>query len=314
MLSQQIIQIEHEDSPYFSDTVLLPAIARGQRLTLITGFIPSYLLRLVADLVASREIEPGKIKIILCVPNNFGGDALDISSAIAKSKISAEEAEAFAIDTLRLSDEGSLDLEVLVSDKGGLLTFSAIGQISDDFESATFIDRLAGDNNSPLRFSRSWSEGAEKSANLAANQFVDSALGDTFSGIRRLSSSQTIAAIRDVAKNNLLSAFFTSDTNVVPSTHLQVTDEEIEAELNELAELEQDLILDYDETIVGFFPVETAGVRDLTWYLDDPKRLNAFKSHAPPMPDDILTLVGTGHGQCWCGNPYDREFGCSGNE
>ena len=313
MLPGFINVLEHEDSPYFSDSVLLPAIGSGIDLTLITGFVPSYLQRLIEDVATSPEIEPGKIKLLLCIPNNHESDSLDLASAISNSKLSTEQNESFVVNTLKLVDEGGLELEILVSDRGGLLTFSAIGQLQFQEDSATFLDRLAGDHNSSLKFSRSWSEGQERVANESVNQFVISATLDSHMGIRRLSSSDATTALREVATGNLLDTLELPDSSSRSESAQDATDTEIEAELNELVELENELIAEADD-IVAFFDFEDTNVRDLTWYLDNPEKMNAFKRHAPALADSILEVVGNRYGQCWCGNTYDRAFGCSGDE
>lgn len=313
MLTNFVSVLEHEDSPYFSDSVLLPAIGSGVDITLITGFIPSYLQRLIEDVATSPEIEPGQIKLLVCIPNNHKTDALDLAAAINGSKLDKEQNESFVVNALKLVDEGGLELEILVSDRGGLLTFSAVGQLQFQNESATFLDRLAGDHNSSLRFSRSWSEGQEKVANESVNQFVVSATLDSHSGIRRMTASEATDALREVAAANLLAQMELPDTSPIVDNAPNVTDDEIEAEFEELEELENELLSD-GEDIVAFFDYGDANVRDLTWYMENPEKMNAFKGHAPALADSILEVVGNRQGQCWCGNTYDRAFGCPGDE
>lgn len=313
MLKNFVSVLEHEDSPYFSDSVLLPAIGSGVDITVITGFIPSYLQRLIEDVATSPEIEPGQIKLLVCIPNNHKTDALDLAAAINGSKLDKEQNESFVVNALKLVDEGGLELEILVSDRGGLLTFSAVGQLQFQNESATFLDRLAGDHNSSLKFSRSWSEGQEKVANESVNQFVVSATLDSHSGIRRMTSSEATDALREVAAANLLAQMELPDTSPIVDNAPTVTDDEIEAEFEELEELENELLSD-GEDIVAFFDYGDANVRDLTWYMENPEKMNAFQGHAPALGDSILEVVGNRQGQCWCGNTYDRAFGCPGDE
>ena len=313
MLTNFIKALEHEDSPYFSDAVLLPAIGSGVDLTLITGFVPSYLQRLIEDVATSPEIEPGRIKLLLCIPNNHESDAFDLANALHGSKLSVEQNQSFVVNALKLVDEGGLEIELLVSDRGGLLTYSAIGQLELDAESATFLDRLAGDHNSSLKFSRSWSDGPEKLANESVNQFVVSAKFDSHLGIRRLTSSEATDALREVATANLLAKLEMPDSIDSIDTISQATVSEIEAELEELVELEAELQSEPDD-IVAFFDFGESNVRDLTWYLENPEKLNAFQSHAPALAEDIIEVVGNMQGQCWCGNSYDRAFGCPGDD
>lgn len=303
---------QFSDSPNLSDLVLLPAVAEGHDLTIVSGFVPSYLARLVRDVVASPEIEPGQIHVVLCAksPSELD-DAENLAGLLTGSGLMEKELQDFMIDALNLLDEGGLTLELLFSRKGEEVTRSCVGMVGlVDGTHACFIDQVPGDFNSAIKFSRSWADGVEAKAGKSASEFVYAARFDTWAGVRRLDQSSSAIVLLDIARQNLLSR--------ASGALGGQTSEDFEEEFDEVTEFEEleELLLNSDEdaefllkTFVNF-PGER--VRDLAWFLDDPKHLLRAKEHAPALPEDLLGLVGASLGTCWCGIEYDRRFGCSG--
>lgn len=303
---------QFSDSPNLSDLVLLPAVAEGHDLTIVGGFVPSYLARLVRDVEASAEIEPGQIHVVLCAksPSELD-DADSLASLMIGSGLEEKELEDFMLDTLNLLDRGGMTLELLFSRKGEEVTRSCVGMVGlTDGSLACFVDQVPGDFNSAIKFSRSWSQGSESKAGKSAAEFVHAARFDTWAGVRRLDQSSSAMVMLDIARRNLLAR---------ASGALETQQgEDFEEEFDEIAEFEEleQLLLNSDEDAEFFltsfvnFPGER--VRDLAWFLNDPEHLLRAKQHAPPLPQDLFELVGSSLGTCWCGVEYDRRFGCSG--
>lgn len=303
---------QFSDSPNLSDLVLLPAVAQGHDLTIVSGFVPSYLARLVRDVAASPEIEPGQIHVVLCAksPSELH-DAESLASLMAGSGLEERDLQDFMIDTLNLLDEGGMTLELLFSRKGEEVTRSCVGMVRlTDSSLACFVDQVPGDFNSAIRFSRSWSEGTEAKAGKSASEFVHAARFDTWSGVRRLDQSSSAFVMLDIARRNLLS----KAAGIIDFQ----PEEDFEEEFDEIEEFQalEELLLNSDEDaeflLTSFVNFPGERVRDLTWFLNDPERLLRAKQHAPALPQDLYELVGSSLSTCWCGVEYDRRFGCSG--
>lgn len=303
---------QFSDSPNLSDLVLLPAVAEGHDLTIVSGFVPSYLARLVRDAVASPEIEPGQIHVVLCAksPSELD-DAENLAGLLMGSGLSEKELQDFLIDSLNLLDEGGLTFELLFSHKGEEVTRSCVGMVGlTDGTHACFVDQVPGDFNSAIKFSRSWSDGLESKAGKSAAEFVHAARFDTWAGVRRLDQASSAMVMVEIARQNLLA----KTSGALESQPV----EDFEEEFDEIAEFEklEELLLNSDEDaeflLTSFVNFPGERVRDLAWFLDDPERLLRAKQHAPALPQDLYELVGASLGTCWCGVEYDRRFGCSG--
>jgi hypothetical protein len=306
-----IDQRQFSDSPNLSDLVLLPAVASGHDITIVSGFLPSYVLKLVRDVVASPQIEPGKIHLILCTRSGSEmEDADSLARLMLGSGLERKELEDFMVDSLSLIDEGGMSLELLLSRKGDEVTRSCIGKIALlDGASACFVDQIPGDFNGGIKFSRTWSDGAEARAGQTAGEFVYAARYDSWAGVRRADQASASMVMLEIAQRNLLARV---SGTLEPQPAIDWDDDF--DEVAEFEELEALLASDEDSEFLlkSFINFPGESVRDLSWFLNDPERLLRARQHAPSLPEDLYELVGASLGTCWCGIEFDRRYGCSG--
>lgn len=168
MFRDQFLEPKYEDAPHLSDQLLLPNLALGHSVYLLSAFAPSYLFRLVEDLAKSPEVEPGFLNIVFFVP----GDLALKSSGIARFRnylLNYAESEAqvanFVNGALQLIDEGNthgvggLNISILHTAQKTALAKGCMGVITsaeDQKDYVTFVDAKGGDYNSPVRPKKSW--------------------------------------------------------------------------------------------------------------------------------------------------------------
>jgi hypothetical protein len=166
-ISEDFFSSKYDDAPWLSDQLLLPNLARGYAVHMLSAFAPSYLFKLVADLAASEEVEPGYLNVIFFVP----GDLSIRSQSIARFKTYLEkysndwEVAKFVSNCLQIIKEGrennfgGMQIQVLHTNQKRPLTKSLTGVIVDPEEPdnyATFVDAKGGDFNSPVQIRKSW--------------------------------------------------------------------------------------------------------------------------------------------------------------
>lgn len=123
----------YADEAFFSDELLLPALAEGHHLTIVTAFVPSYLLQLVQDLATSPEIEPGKLTIILCVPfpaSESMSEARLLARYVGLSGASMKQTKTFFDAALSLARERGLRISALISKEDQLLRLVALASLN----------------------------------------------------------------------------------------------------------------------------------------------------------------------------------------
>lgn len=212
-LRQLVAQSVYADEAYFSDQLLLPALAEGHHVTLVTAFVPSYLMRLVEDLASSPEIEPGKLTVILCVPFSSSeavSEARLLSRYISLSGASLTEAKTLLESAADLALEGSLRLGALFSKQDQLLTPSCLGIIESGVpgssEMVSLVDSTPGDLNSPIAIQGSWEPSLETLDKIL--RVVVAALNKEFPNLLRKSHQQVFELIRQIRDKGLVKQDF----------------------------------------------------------------------------------------------------------
>ena len=332
----------YEDSPYFSDQLLLPAVAAGHKVNLVTAFNPSYLARLINDLATSPEIEPGKVHVIFCIPFQLAEDlgyGRLLSKYLSAFAGSSAEVKTFLNSALKLIAEGGLTLGALFSPENRQLTPSCVGVIESgekgSSEYLSLIDGTAGDLNSPITISSSWDKDTGDLKGLT--DLVVRAKNERFSNLMRLSHGEVVELLREILQRGYPRVDLAERDALVPSgkrkrsstpgktkvSRARVASDESEDDV------EIDEILGDFETQSGFGPREIDRIiaeismresayadggldeflgipLDIEIDYDNPNK----KRHAGPMPVYLAEMVGYGYDVCWCGADYDRSAGC----
>jgi hypothetical protein len=340
-LRSLVSQDTYQDDPSFSDQLLLPAIATGQSVSLVTAFAPSYLYRLVGDLASSPEIEPGKLSVTFCVP-------LSLGSGLSKARLLSRFLSAFAEDAqevktaleamLQLVKEGGLTLGALYSSDSKLLTPSCIGVVESGVPGSNdylgFVDFSAGDLNSPIDINASWD--ADSGGLGSVTQIVVDAKSRDYSHLERLPHSDVVALLKEVLQNGYPKRDIAArDGDRVKQakpkkekapvrTRKTLIDEgpkdwEVFALEDELSYEDQEFELligdlgKYSNRRGSGYLYDFLGDPDLgeeVAYLDlsDERR-----NHVGPLPSVVASMVGNGFAECWCGELFDRLAGCPSN-
>ena len=206
-----ISNVEYQDVPEFSDLVLHPALDRGHSLSIFTSFVPSYLVELAATLRSTERVEPGKVNLVLGIPNLPGFFDRPVQGLIAYLKalqIDDLALEGFLKDVLFLVAENSLSLKLLVARESRVLASGCVGLLEDgkgkpDF--AILQDFLEGDSNSPIRPICSW-----KTENPAEFSEVFELLSKVFFGESSegfvISQTEAVDLFREIVQKHWLSA------------------------------------------------------------------------------------------------------------
>jgi hypothetical protein len=328
----------YQDDPQFSDQLLLPALAVGHSVSLVTAFAPSYLFRLVGDLATSPEIEPGKLSIAFCIPSSLGpglSKARLLSRFLSAFAEDAQEVKTALESMLQLVQEGGLTFTALYSAESKLLTPSCIGVVESGTPGSNdylgFADFLAGDLNSPIDINASWD--ADPGNLREITQIVVKAKTSDFDHLERLSHAEVVAILSEILKAGYPKKDISSrDQGRVKAKknenakapvrtrkswddqgpkdweifaledELSFEDQEFQELIGRLARSGTGPDRDYLNAFLGSNEWDEI---DLYLDLDDTKR-----KHVAPLPIVIAELVGHGYADCWCGESFDREAGC----
>lgn len=328
-LRELVAQPVYSDEAHFSDQLLLPALAAGHHVTLVTAFVPSYLMRLVDDLASSPAIEPGKLTVIFCVPSNSKeqvSEARLLSRYISLSANNFFEVKSFLDSSLSLARGGGLSFGALLSKEDQLLTPSCIGIIEsgepNSNELLGFTDTTAGDLNSPIPVQGSWVDNTDLIESVLG--VVSSALNRAFPNLLRKSHQEVLALINEIREKGYPKHDF--PTSPGPDLGAQKSRDrprkEIQKEVHYSDEdgayepgLEEDFGI---ERILREVFLREAGYEgeELASFLGEPSFEATFpfdweeREHTPPLVPDLLEVVGRGSTSCWCGESFDREQGC----
>ena len=328
-LRELVTQPVYSDEAHFSDQLLLPALAAGHHVTLVTAFVPSYLVRLVEDLASSPEIEPGKLTVIFCVPSKSKEQVTEarlLSRYISISASSFLEVKSFLDSSLSLASEGGLRFGALLSKEDHLLTPSCLGIIESCEPSSDellgFTDTTAGDLNSPIPVQGSWAD--EENLIGAVLKVVSSALNREFPNLLRKSHQEVLGLIHEIREKGYPKHDFLQSpdrelggekTSKKPTKGVVKEVPVAEGGDDYEPALEEDFAI---ERILREVFLREAGFQgeELTAFLGEPSFGATFtpdwdeRQHNPALGMDLLEVVGRGYASCWCGESFDREQGC----
>ena len=201
-----------EDAPDFGVEVLQPALASGHQIYLVSAWAPSYVFSLCRELVKTKEIEPGKLNLVICLPYSPELDenpAKAFCSYLMEFSNTIKSANQFTKDALSLIREGSLSLSALYLPSGITLLSGCIGLIEDknNKDSATFVDSIPGDHNSPINHQNSWDESTKDQFEII--ELIKNSLFTTPVGVRRLTQDQLVPIFTEIQKKNWFKAYET---------------------------------------------------------------------------------------------------------
>ena len=327
-LKDTVFTATYPDTAYFSDQVLLPQLAHGTNVTVVSGFLSSYVIRLVSDVTKSPEVEPGLIDLTFCIPggNRTGeSDAEQLARYLSAFNLQAD-AEEFVIQALRLADEGGLQFSCLIADAGSNITRASIGLLHEPgnlSEYVTFLDEQGGDSNSPIKIARSWTGDSEKQAAERLEDLINAATNDSWDRIRRLGNAESASLLREIATKNLIAETSKAETDTRPKPApvvISYIDEDEDAddfvddvedlidEFDELSSFVDNYSDDAEEMINLYF---TGGRIPRRWSFEESIDLKPVE-HALPFPESYVGMLSDFEGTCKCGMTYDRRYGCAG--
>ena len=327
-LRNTVFTATYPDTAYFSDQVLLPQLAHGTNVTVVSGFLSSYVIRLVSDVANSPEVEPGLIDLTFCIPggNRTGESDAEQLARYLSAFNKREDSEEFVVQALRLADEGGLQLSCLIADAGSNLTRASIGLLHEPgnlTEYVSFLDEQGGDSNSPIKIARSWSGDSEKQAAERLEDLVNAATNDSWDRIRRLGHAESASLLREIATKSLLAETSNAEVSArskPASVVISYTDEDADAEdfvddvedlideFDELSSFIDNYSDDAEEMINLYF---TGGRIPRRWAFEESFDIKPVE-HALPFPESYVGMLSDYEGTCKCGLPYDRRYGCAG--
>ena len=320
----------YSDEAHFSDQLLLPALAAGHHVTLVTAFVPSYLMRLVDDLASSPEIEPGKLTVIFCVPSKskeLVSEARLLSRYISLSANDFLEVKSFLDSSVNLAREGGLRFGALLSKEDQLLTPSCLGIIEsgepNSNELLAFTDTTAGDLNSPIPVQGSWVDNADLIATVL--KVVSSALNRAFPNLLRKSHQEVLGLLHEIREKGYPKHDFSQGSapdlgvqkpRTQPSKGIKKEVEPNNQDGRDQLGLEAEEFA--IEKILREVFLREAGYEgeELAAFLGEPSFETTLsiawkeREHTPPLGLELLEVVGRGYTSCWCGESFDREQGC----
>jgi hypothetical protein len=337
MLDRDISEVDFADNAAFADLVLVPLLRREHSVSLVSGFVPSYVNRTLEQLNEGGVQTSGKFTFVLCLPAL--PDNSSSLTAIAKH-VAADEAnettEFFELASRAYSLGLRLEVQLLVPSRGSVITQSAIGLVQDAGKTSHrvgFIDRLAGDDNSAIHLSRSW-VGDEEDVTDRCDDLVHAATKDSWAAVDRIVNfdiDRLLSLIREARNGSFQSPVPTRNSvsskneGVLPTKTIQsdpepeivgYSNEDFDEQLDELGDFDRIVELvemsdgEIDEVFTAFYgdPSQT----ETLWDIAQSRFYDRWsRRHPGPASSEMLGLVGDMTTQCWCGNEYSIREGCS---
>lgn len=313
----------YDDAPLLSDQLLLPQLARGRNVYVLSAFAPSYLFKLVEDLASSKEIEPGYLNIVFFVP----GEMAVRSESIARfhkyllKYASHWQVASFVSQCLQLIDEGrehehgGLQIQILHTSQKRAITKSLSGLIVDQStneEYVAFIDAKGGDFNSPVRTFRSW--------DLEEEFTAQDVLGLVSRALNNEQPRSALLGPRDLEEWLVyLANYYEENPPAKPIEQTDVDEHDDEFIDDDAEEDEDDLLLDHllglddfaNEDQYGWFGSDGEEF-DLGPVTVEVKREDAIHGHIPPLDPFLVAVLSSAQGvsRCNCGQKFVRAYGC----
>jgi len=333
-LKQGFLKPVYDDAPWLSDQLLLPQLARGFDVHILSAFAPSYVFKLIEDVASSKEIEPGFLNFVFFVP----GEMAVRSESIARfhkyllTYASHWEVSNFVSNSLLLIEEarehevGGLQIQVLHTSQKRPLTKSLAGVIVDQAspeDYVSFVDARGGDNNSPVQISRSWE--------LDESFVAQEVLGKVAAALNNEQPRASLLGPKELEEWLIYLANYYETNPPVrpiepkgkskPGADVDQDDEEDEDEidLESVEEIVDDLFLDHllnlddfnNEDKYGWFG-ESEDDFDLGPVTVRTNRESALHGHIPPLDPFLASVLSSSDGiaRCVCGQKFIRAFGC----
>jgi hypothetical protein len=325
LFKESFVVPKYNDSPHLSDQLLLPNLAQGRDLHLFSAFAPSYVFRLVSDLAASPEVEPGFLNIVFFVPSDLNLRSKGIvrfRNYLAKYASSEVEVANFIDDVLQLHREweqhgtGGVSITILHSNQKRPITKGCMGIISspnDTDDYVAFLDARGGDFNSPVKPLRSWLDDEFLDAESILKKVASASNGEIANSFL-LSGTETLEWFAH------LSDFYETNPPEAP-TNESPEEVELDDENEDFDVEEDDELFEYlserpefqSEESYDYFTDEE--LDDDAQYFTPQVRVEVSSSrleygHIPPLPTSIRSLVGQVGATCPCGLEVNRAYGC----
>lgn len=305
---------KYQDSPLLSDQLLLPNLTLGPDIFLVSSYVPSYLIRLVSDLAATAEVEPGHLSLTLYVPGVLTGEKLAILRLYHHLKADFDSLSAlssFVENALQLMAEGGLSMNILHGKVSGKLSKGTLGVIversTNDYVS--FEDSRPGDFNSPVVPLRSWLaeeiSGAERLLKLLNKALDGSRPSSTLVTPQR--TGLWLSALYDyISSLDAKDAGFQNESQLEESLDAQNG-----AELSKFDDFGSFCEVDVEEEF-GEDPSDEDPLLDFfsSGYAVEITSKDVEGHHVAPVPEEIVGLIGEASATCICGRKFRRIEGC----
>lgn len=308
MLQHHFQFSRYEDAPELSDQLLLPNLAIGNNIFLISAFVPSYVQRVIRDLATSPEIEPGHLSITFYVPGNLVRESEGIGrfrDYLIKGCESRVAASEFVDDCLQLMEEGGLSIQIAHgpghrgAGKGCLGVFTDPN--SEDY--VAIEDAKGGDYNSPVRPKRSW-----------LPEEVELAEKVLWRVNRVLEASQENSYLVDWNDSarwlSLLGRWFEENQSAAGAVKAETASDDLEEVWSD-----DDFFAGFVEDAESFGWSDENDLEEIVEFFSAGYSVGVSESeielhHVPPMPELVANLVGLAKAECVCGRTFNRIYGC----
>ena len=312
--SQEFENPEYQDAPHLSDQLLLPNLAQGYNISIVSAFVPSYLFRLLRDVAGSEEIEPGVLDLTFYMPGqlNWKSDAVarfrQYLCAYATDEVQVAQ---FVEDALQIIDEGKLAFSTLHANQHRPLTRSCLGVISpgetdlDSKDYVSFIDAKGGDFNSPVTPLRSWE----------TDQYFDAQ--EVLAKWYQLSAGKKglIISTEDMVEwLELISAWYANNppfVGIAPNVALDGLNTVDKNDpfllfLKGLPEFKSEDRLIYERVAED----ESFDWDSWNGFTAEVWPEEAEMGHIPPITNSSAVILGNAKSTCVCGKVFTRIYGC----
>lgn len=302
----------YEDAPHLSDQLLLPNLASGHDIHLLSAFAPSYIFKLLRDLASSPELEEGFLNLVFFIP----GDLTTKSGGIARVRkyflqygISNIEVANFIDDCLQVISEGGLRISFLHTKQKSPLARGAIGVIKsneDQEDFVAFVDAKGGDYNSPVKPLRSWVDDDFFESQEILAKVIQASSGQHPKGalVAGTEAEEWLVHIADWYKNNSTEESDKEDDADEPDEGDEL--DEFLLHLLETDGLDDDEVFGWDEEDDSHYEWQSS----LAGYFVEVKRGEAINGHVPPLPETAAAFIGPASAICACGHKFVRVYGC----
>lgn len=316
MLKNNVRDLDFADNPSFADLVLGPLLQLGNNVSVVSGFVPSYVLRTLERLVSLDSAPSGKMTFVLCLPAlPYDDMGLEAVAQYLVAQSADDLQPLFKLARNAVERGVPFEIQMLVPSKGAVITRSAVGLIEDTEAVSNrvgFIDELAGDDNSAIHLSRSWITEEEEITDRFED-LVHAAINDSWSSVSRIVDIDFDELLTYMGEDSKRSPRPSLPVSVPAAVDVHEDDEDVvddlDEDFDELLELVELADGEIDDIFTAFYsdPSQTANLWDLA---SARSRGGWARPHATAVSQEILDLAGDVTNQCWCGNEYSISQGC----